>query len=260
MHGVFFNNIEDLGSSKRLTFAFLRSSELKSETEGFIMACQDGVFNTLVYRSRVMGIEVPDTRCRACREAPETLMHLLSACPAYAVSAYIHRHNAALRVLYYHLRHSYGIDETPVLPYAPGDIESVVGNEKCRIYWNYSFPTLRLIQANKPDVVLLDHQTKTIFVVEFSAPGETNIVRKEEEKRIKYRDFLFELRRLYPDHSVKMVVLIIGVLGGMMSSLLSNLKIIPACRTKAEILAAQMQKAVILGSLRLLRAHDSRTQ
>ncbi|XP_074035582.1 uncharacterized protein [Leptinotarsa decemlineata] len=260
MHGVFFNNIEDLGLSKRLTFAFLRSSGLKSETEGFIMACQDGVFNTLVYRSRVMGIEVPDTRCRACREAPETLMHLLSACPAYAVSAYIHRHNAALRVLYYHLRHSYGIDETPVLPYAPGDIESVVGNEKCRIYWNYSFPTLRLIQANKPDVVLLDHQIKTIFVVEFSAPGETNIVRKEEEKRIKYRDFLFELRRLYPDHSVKMVVLIVGVLGGMMSSLLSNLKIIPACRIKAEILAAQMQKAVILGSLRLLRAHDSRTQ
>ena len=150
MHGVFYKNIEDLGLSKRLTFAFLRSAGLKSETEGFIMACQDGVFNTLVYRRRVMGMEVPDVSCRACRRAPETVMHLLSACPTYAVSAYIQRHNAALRVLYYHLRHSYEIDETPVLPYAPGDIESVVGNEKCLIYWNYSFPTVRQIQANKP--------------------------------------------------------------------------------------------------------------
>ncbi|XP_074026348.1 uncharacterized protein isoform X1 [Leptinotarsa decemlineata] len=240
MHGVFFNNVGDLGLSKCLTFAFLRSSGLESETEGFIMACQDGVFNTSVYRSRVMGIEVHDTRCRACRETPETLMHLLLACPAYAVLVCMHRHNAALRVLYYYLRHSYDIDETPVLPYAPGGIEFVVENEKCRIYWNYPFTTLRLIQANKPDVVLLEHQSKTIFVVEFSAPGDTNIVRKEEEKRIKYRDFLFELRRLYPGHSVKKIVLIIGVLGEMMSSLLSNLEIIPASRNKAEILAAQM--------------------
>ena len=147
-----------------------------------------------------------------------------------------------------------------MLPYAPGDIESVVGNEKCLIYWNYSFPTVRQIQANKPDIVLLDHQLKTMYVIEFSAPAENNIVLKEEEKRTKYRDLLFELRRLYPDHTVKIVVLIIGALGGIRHTLLSDLKIIPACRNSAEILAGRMQKAIILGSLRLLRAHDSRTQ
>nr|CAH7719945.1 unnamed protein product [Callosobruchus chinensis] len=175
---------EEHGLSQQLTFSFLRSSRLKSETEGFIMACQDGVFNTLVYRSRVMGVNVPDARYRACRQAPETLMHLFSACRTYAATAYVHRHNAALRVLYYHLRHSYGIDETPVLPYAPGDIEFVVENERCRIYWNYSFPTLEL---------------KTMFVIEFSAPAEVNIVSKEEKKRTKYQELLGQLRRLWPD-------------------------------------------------------------
>nr|CAH7756641.1 unnamed protein product [Callosobruchus chinensis] len=107
MHGIFYKHLEEHGLSQQLTFSFLRSSGLKSETEGFIMACQDGVFNTLVYRSRVMGVNVPDARCRACRQAPETLMHLLSACRTYAGTAYVHRHNAALRVLYYHSRHSY---------------------------------------------------------------------------------------------------------------------------------------------------------
>uniref|UniRef100_A0A6V7LE95 Reverse transcriptase domain-containing protein n=1 Tax=Bracon brevicornis TaxID=1563983 RepID=A0A6V7LE95_9HYME len=138
MHGRFFCLIEVQSSSAQLTFSFLKSAGLMSETEGFICACQDGVINTLVYRSRIMGLQVPDTRCRACKQAPETLTHLLSACPTYAVSAYIHRHNAALRVLYYHLRHSYGVDGTPVLPYAPGEIESVVVNESCKIYWNFS--------------------------------------------------------------------------------------------------------------------------
>ncbi|CAG9815370.1 unnamed protein product [Phaedon cochleariae] len=203
-----------------------------------------------------MGMEVPDTNNRA----PETIMHLLSSCTVYAVSAYIHRDNAALRLLYYHLRHSYGIDGTPVLPYAPGDIESVVENEKCRIYWNFSFPTLRQIQANKPDVVLLDHQTKAMFGIEFSAPVEPNTVLKEEDKRTKYRDLLFGLRRLYPDHSVELVILIIGSLGGTRHTLLSEILKIPACSDKAHILAGGMQKAVILGSLRLLRAHGSWSQ
>nr|CAH7731550.1 unnamed protein product [Callosobruchus chinensis] len=243
----------------QLTFSFLRSSRLKSETEGFIMACQDGVFNTLVYRSRVMGVNVPDARCRACRQAPETLMHLLSACRTYA-GTYVHRHNAALRVRYYHLRHSYGIDETPVLPYAPRNIESVVENERCRNYWNYSFPTLELVQANKPDIDLLDHQQKTMFVIEFSAPAEVNIVFKEEEKRTKYQELLGQLRRLWPDYAVSLLVMVIGSLGGMRNTLLSALRAIPVCRAAAHTLAARMQKAVILGSLRLLRAHDTRTQ
>nr|CAI5858087.1 unnamed protein product [Callosobruchus analis] len=260
MHGIFYKHLEEHGTSEQLTFSFLRSSGLKSETEGFIMACQDGVVNTLVYRGRVMGMNVPDTRCRACRQAPETLMHLLSACKTYAGTAYVHRQNAALRVLYYHLRHSYSIDETPVLPYAPGNIESVVENERCRIYWNYSFPTLELVQANKPDIVLLDHQQKTMFVIEFSAPAEVNIVSKEEEKRTKYQELLGQLRRLWPDYAVSLLVMVIGSLGGMRNTLLSALRAIPVCRAAAHILAARMQKAVILGSLRLLRAHDTRTQ
>nr|CAH7765790.1 unnamed protein product [Callosobruchus chinensis] len=89
------------------------SNGLKSETEGFIMACQKGVFNTLVYYSRVMS-------------------------------------------MYYHLRYSYDIDEMSVLPHAQGDIESVV-----EIHMNFPFPTLEVVQANKPDIVLLDERRRS---------------------------------------------------------------------------------------------------
>ncbi|XP_039289959.1 uncharacterized protein LOC120352632 [Nilaparvata lugens] len=193
LHGVFYRHVEEQGLSKPLTFAFLKSAALKSETEGFILACQDGVINTLSYRSRVMHMDVPDISYRVCHRAPETIMHILSSCSVHATAGCIH--NAALRVLYYHLRHLY-------------------------------------------------------------APAEGNIVTKEEEKQTKYHDLLMELRRLNPGYSVRMVVLIVGVLGGMRPSFLANLRTIPACERPAAVLTGQMQKAVILGSLRLLRAND----
>lgn len=259
LHGQFFRNVQQRELSTELTFSFLKSSGIKSETEGFIFACQDGVINTLAYRLNVIREVIPNPQCRACKGHAETLMHLLSACPKYAVSAYIHRHNAALRVLYYHLRSAYGVDKTPILPYVPSEIESVVGNESCRIYWNYPFPTSRPIRANKPDIVLIDFGEKSIFVIEFSAPSEVNINIKEDEKREKYQELLFEIRRGYQGFSVKLVVLIIGVLGGAKSTLLSNIQIIPACKRHAYNILQGMQKAVLLGSLRLLRSHDLAT-
>jgi hypothetical protein len=254
MHSVFFRHVRDSQLSPKYTFAFLNSSGLKSETEGFVVACQDGVVNTLVYRNRIFQENI-DTSCRACKRHPETITHILSACPTYAQSLYINRHNAALRVLYFHLRFAYGLDEQPILPYVPQEIESVVSNSRCRLYWNYAFPTSRLLRANKPDIVLLDFNTKEIFLIEFSAPAETNVNIKEAEKRDKYRDLSFEFGRLYPGHSIKMVVLIIGSLGGMKDNFVKELDIVPACRSQSVMLAYKMQKAVILGSLHIVRAH-----
>lgn len=121
----------------------------------------------------------------------ETITHLLSACGIQAVSAYIHRHNTAWRVLYYNLWHYYGIDETSVLPYVPGDIECIVENERAIIYQNYSFSTLRILEANTSS-------KKAMNIMEISAPVENIVVRKEGDKQTKYQNLLFELRRLDP--------------------------------------------------------------
>ena len=158
-------------------------------------------------------------------------------------------------MLNYHLRHAYGIDKDPVIPWVPKEVESVVEHQNVKIFWNYAHSTTRQITATKPDITLFDVATKEIFVIEFSSPSDKNITLKEEEKRSKYQDLLFELRGQYPRYRVHLVVLIIGCLGGMKDSSVSELEKIPVVRSKAFSLACSMQKAVLLGSMQLLRIH-----
>lgn len=77
-----------------------------------------------------------------------------------------------------------------------------------RIFWNYSFFTLRLLQAKNSDEILLDHQKSATHIIEFTDPPESNIVRKKEEKQTQYQDLLFELRILYPEHTVRLLVIV----------------------------------------------------
>ncbi|CAG0898393.1 unnamed protein product, partial [Darwinula stevensoni] len=210
--------------------------------------------STFEYRRTIFG-EYIDSTCRACGRASETLSHLLSSCKHYATSLYISRHNNALRVLYYHLRHAYGIDKGPTIPWVPAEVESVVERPNVKIYWNYAHSTTRQLTATKPDITLFDVVAKEIFVIEFSIPSERNISRKEEEKRSKYQDLLFELRGQHPGYRVHLVVLIVGCLGSMKDTLMAELEKIPVCRSKAYSLAYCMQKAVLLASMQLLRTH-----
>lgn len=94
-----------------------------------------------------------------------------------------------------------------------------------------------------------------MFVIEFSSPAERNICSKDREKREKYSELLSELKYMYPDHRIQLVVLIMGSLGGTQASFKREIELIPACRPKSSALVCRIQKAVLLGSLRTLRAH-----
>lgn len=89
-----------------------------------------------------------------------------------------------------------GIQEIPELPYVTKDFEFVVENGRTRIYWNYSFPTLKFPQSNRAYVFILDHYKRLMNITEFLTPVETNIARKGEEKRNKYISVCCTLRTL----------------------------------------------------------------
>lgn len=255
LHGKYFNTIQENNLSKQMTFGFLKPAGLKSETEGFIIAAQDGVIETLAYRKKILKQNINDINCRACHTNMETQFHLISNCPVYAKTFYLERHNAALRELYAHLRHKLNFDEERKPAYTLGKIEAIISNEKGTIFWNHPFATTRQLSANKPDLAVLLKQQKQLVVVEFTCPDENNIPTKYLEKRNKYRDLLFELQKTYDGCKVKLVILIIGALGGMPNDFIRNLQEKPHCEKDAKYISTTMQKSVILGSLRILRAH-----
>lgn len=86
-------------------------------------------------------------------------------------------YKSALRVLYFHLTYCCSaicLDR---------QIEVIVENCTCRIYFNYLFFVSRLFLINKPDIVLLDLDIKSMFVIELGCPTEKITSFKEGEKR-----------------------------------------------------------------------------
>lgn len=94
----------------------------------------------------------------------------------------------SLRMLYYHLKHSYGINQTPVSPYLPSKILSSLSKSKNARYSG----TI----CSRPSCQQDRHCSSL----------------QEKEKRTKYQD-------LYSDYPVMRIALIIG---GIRSTLLSD--------------------------------------
>ena len=98
IHGVFVAVVDKSGCDRAATFARLTSGNFRAETEGLLVAAQDGVLHTAAYRHSVLKDGCNPT-CRECRSANETIGHILSACPIYLWNLYRCRHDTILNIL-----------------------------------------------------------------------------------------------------------------------------------------------------------------
>ena len=60
-----------------------------------------------------------DPTCRLCSTAPESMAHVLSACPALAQTKYLARHDAVLKVLFFDIIENLGLIEASSPWYSP---------------------------------------------------------------------------------------------------------------------------------------------
>lgn len=115
------------------------------------------------------------------------------------------------------------------------------------------FAITQKIDHNKPDLVFFHQTTRGIYIVEFAVPGKYNITVEAKHKRQIYQDPLFEIYKLSTGNSVKLVLFIVSVLGAIKQFYLSTLAKILTCSLQIEFMASWMQRAVVLGFLRLIR-------
>ena len=64
---------------------------------------------------------------------------------------------------------------------------------KVTILWNQQVQTDRTIPNNKPDIIIRDNEKGTCLLIDVAISGDRNVIKKEAEKILKYKDLTIEI-------------------------------------------------------------------
>jgi len=79
------------------------------------------------------------------------------------------------------------------------------------ILWNQQVQTDRTIHNNKSDIIR-DNEKRTCMLIDVAISGDRNVIKKEAEKILKYRDLTIEIQRMW-NVKTKVIPVIIGATG-----------------------------------------------
>jgi len=105
----------------------------------------------------------------------------------------------------------------------------------------------RSIPNNKPDIIIRDNEKGTCMLIGVSISGDRNVIKKEAEKILKYKDLTIEIQRMW-NVKTKVIPVTIGVTGTVSKSFRKYVSNIPG---KHEV--KELQKTAILGTAHILR-------
>ena len=90
-----------------------------------------------------------DVRCRLCGKGQESVAHVLAGCSALAQTAYLTRHNAAFKILFFELLRDHGLVETVPPWYSPTQPKPIYEWERVTAL-RFRLPRLSQIPALTP--------------------------------------------------------------------------------------------------------------
>ena len=64
----------------------------------------------------------------------------------------------------------------------------MIENEQTKILWDFSIQTDHPIEANRPDIVVLEKTSRKCLLIDTACPFDTRVANKEKEKIEKYQD------------------------------------------------------------------------
>ena len=82
------------------SYRWLKSGDIKGETESTIVAAQDQGISTNYFKNKILEQET-ETKCRLCKQLEETIDQLTSGCPILAKNEYLMRHDKVCTHLHY---------------------------------------------------------------------------------------------------------------------------------------------------------------
>jgi hypothetical protein len=89
--------------------AWLKKSNIRPETEGFIFAIQDRVINRRNYKKHICGLQSIIDKCRICGTEGETIEHIISSSTVLAQSEYKKRHDIFAKIIHMNLADKFNL-------------------------------------------------------------------------------------------------------------------------------------------------------
>jgi hypothetical protein len=101
--------------------------------------------------------------------------------------------------------------------------------------------------ANRPDVIIKNKKDKTCLLIDVAIPSDKNVIHKEAEKKLKYKNLNIEIQRMW-NMKCFVITVIIGATGIVRKSLQKYLKTISGQHS-----IDSLQKTAILGTSHIIR-------
>ena len=242
LHGQFLRQTENEAGNDR--WNWLRNTGIKRGTESMIMAAQEQAIRTNVIKAKIDKTQ-EKSKCRMCGQVDETVNHIISECSKLAQKEYKRRHDWFGKRIHWEVCRKNGIEVKP--KWYEHQPEAVQENERYKILWDFNIQTDHVIEARRPDMIVIDKETKFAKIIDFAIPYDSRVNSKEVEKIEKYQDLAREIKKLW-GMRVIVIPIVIGTLGTTPKKLKKRLEDIGI-----ETRVTELQKAVILHSARILR-------
>ena len=126
--------------------------------------------------------------------------------------------------------------------------QKVVENENFRILWDFNIQCDHMIEARRPDIVVVDKVKKETMITDMAISGDTRVCDKEQEKIEKYSLLKDEIARLWQMKKDVVIPIVVGALGRMTTFeeyIEESLGI--------EIRIEHVQKSALFGTSRIIR-------
>jgi len=100
------------------------------------------------------------------------------------------------------------LDKKHWYEHVPKSVETSQGG-KVTILWNQQVQTDRTVPNNKPDIIICNTEKGTCMLIDVVMSGERNVIKKDAEKILKYKDLTVEIQRMW-NVKTKVIAVIIG--------------------------------------------------
>ena len=146
-----------------------------------------------------------------CGERGETVQHIICECKKLAQREYKRRHDTVAKLVHWKLCEKHNLERKEKwYEHCP---EGVVEDDDVKLIWDINIQCDNVIEARRPDLILVDKKAKSCVIIDVAIPGDCRIREKEIEKTEKYQNLKRELKRLWSLKKTEVVPVVVAALG-----------------------------------------------